>query len=63
VFLSANGDHVSFRWKDRAKGDAPRVETISGVEKHRRHGGVLDATSAASEARRLSSRGALRINS
>jgi hypothetical protein len=28
---------VSFRWKDRAKGDAPRVETIPGAEFVRRY--------------------------
>ena len=26
------GDNVTFRWKDRANGDAPRTETIPGVE-------------------------------
>ena len=27
-----HGDNVTFRWKDRAQGGAPRVETVSGVE-------------------------------
>ena len=30
--IGMNNDQVSFRWKDRAKGGAPRVDTISGVE-------------------------------
>jgi hypothetical protein len=29
---SITDTHVSFRWKDRAHGDAPRLETLSGVE-------------------------------
>jgi hypothetical protein len=29
---SVTDTHVSFRWKDRAKGNAPRVDTIPGVE-------------------------------
>jgi hypothetical protein len=27
-----DGDNVTFRWKDRANGDAPRTETIPGTE-------------------------------
>ena len=30
--LSITESHVSFRWKDRAHGDAQRVETLEGVE-------------------------------
>ena len=30
--IGMDNDQVSFRWKDRAKGGAPRVESISGVE-------------------------------
>lgn len=30
--IGINNDQVSFRWKDRAKGGAPQVESISGVE-------------------------------
>ena len=30
--LSVSDTHVSFRWKDRANGDARRVETIAGAE-------------------------------
>jgi hypothetical protein len=30
--LSVTDTHVSFRWKDRAHGDAPRVETLEGAE-------------------------------
>ena len=30
--LSVTDTHVSFRWKDRANGDAPRVETLEGAE-------------------------------
>ena len=30
--VSITDTHVSFRWKDRAKGDAPRIETIEGGE-------------------------------
>ena len=30
--VGINGDSVTFRWKDRAKGGAARVETVSGVE-------------------------------
>ena len=30
--LSITDTHVSFRWKDRAKGNAPRVETLEGAE-------------------------------
>lgn len=30
--VGINGGNVTFRWKDRAKGGAPRVETVSGVE-------------------------------
>ena len=30
--LSVSDTHVSFRWKDRAKGDAQRVETLEGAE-------------------------------
>ncbi|MBP7951443.1 MAG: transposase, partial [Verrucomicrobiales bacterium] len=30
--VSITDTHVSFRFKDRAKGDAPRVETITGAE-------------------------------
>lgn len=30
--LSITDSHVSFRWKDRANGDAPQIETIPGVE-------------------------------
>ena len=30
--IGIDHDQVSFRWKDRAKSDAQRVETISGVE-------------------------------
>lgn len=30
--LSITDTHVSFRWKDRANGDAQRVETIEGAE-------------------------------
>lgn len=30
--IGIHGDQVSFRWKDRSKGDALRVETIAGVE-------------------------------
>ena len=30
--VSITDTHVSFRYKDRAKGDAPRVETITGAE-------------------------------
>jgi hypothetical protein len=30
--VSITDTHVSFRWKDRAKGDAPRTETIEGEE-------------------------------
>lgn len=38
--LSSNDTHVTFRWKDRANNDAPRVETIPGeefVERYLRH--------------------------
>ena len=41
--VSIGGDSVSFRWKDRAHGGITRIETIPGLEKHRRAGGVLDA--------------------
>jgi len=30
--LSVSDTHVSFRWKDRANGDAQRVETLEGAE-------------------------------
>ena len=30
--IGVEGEEMSFRWKDRAKGDAPRIETIPGVE-------------------------------
>lgn len=30
--VSITDTHVSFRWKDRAKGDAPRIETVEGEE-------------------------------
>jgi hypothetical protein len=30
--LSVTDTHVSFRWKDRANGDAPGIETIPGAE-------------------------------
>lgn len=30
--LSLTDTHVSFRWKDRAKGDSSRIETIAGSE-------------------------------
>jgi hypothetical protein len=30
--VGIDGDNVTFRWKDRAQGNAPRVETVSGVE-------------------------------
>ena len=30
--ISVSDTHVSFRWKDRAKGDAMRVETLEGAE-------------------------------
>ena len=30
--IGIDNDNVAFRWKDRANGDAPRVESISGVE-------------------------------
>ncbi|MBP7951803.1 MAG: transposase, partial [Verrucomicrobiales bacterium] len=30
--VSVTDTHVTFRYKDRAKGDAPRVETITGAE-------------------------------
>jgi hypothetical protein len=30
--LSVSDTHVSFRWKDRANGGAPRVETLEGAE-------------------------------
>jgi hypothetical protein len=30
--LSISDTHVSFRYKDRARGDAPRVETVTGAE-------------------------------
>jgi Putative transposase/Transposase zinc-binding domain len=30
--IGMGNEQVSFRWKDRAKGGAPRVESISGVE-------------------------------
>lgn len=30
--VSVTDTHVSFRWKDRAKGDAMRVETVEGAE-------------------------------
>jgi hypothetical protein len=30
--ISITDTHVSFRYKDRAKGDAPRVETLTGAE-------------------------------
>jgi hypothetical protein len=35
--LSITDRHVSFRWKDRANGDAQRIETIEGVEFVKRH--------------------------
>jgi len=35
--LGINGDQVTFRWKDRANGDAKRIDTISGVEFVRRY--------------------------
>ena len=35
--LSVSDTHVSFRWKDRANGDAQRVETIEGAEFVRRY--------------------------
>ena len=30
--LSITDTHVSFRWKDRANGDAPKTETLTGTE-------------------------------
>jgi hypothetical protein len=30
--VGIDGDNVTFRWKDRANGGAPRLETVSGVE-------------------------------
>jgi len=30
--VSITDTHVSFRWKDRANGDAPRIETLEGAE-------------------------------
>ena len=41
--VSIGGDSVSFRWKDRAHGGVTRIDTIPGLEIHRRAGGVLDA--------------------
>lgn len=35
--LSITETHVAFRWKDRANGDAPRVETLEGAEFIRRY--------------------------
>jgi hypothetical protein len=35
--VGINGDNVTFRWKDRANGDAKRTDTISGVEFARRY--------------------------
>jgi len=38
--VSITDTHVSFRWKDRAKGGAPRIETIAGrefVKRYLRH--------------------------
>lgn len=35
--LSVTETHVTFRWKDRAKGNAPRTETIEGKEFVRRY--------------------------
>lgn len=38
--ISITDTHVSFRWKDRAKGDAPRTETVEGgefVKRYLRH--------------------------
>lgn len=35
--ISATDTHVSFRWKDRANGNAQRIETIEGVKFVRRY--------------------------
>jgi hypothetical protein len=35
--VGMSGDHVTFRWKDRANGGAPRTETLTGVEFVRRY--------------------------
>ena len=35
--ISISDSHVSFRWKDRANGNAPKVETLEGVEFVRRY--------------------------
>jgi hypothetical protein len=35
--VGVEGDRVMFRWKDRANGGAPRIETLTGVEFIRRY--------------------------
>ena len=35
--VGINGDNVTFRWKDRANGGAPRTETLPGVDFVRRY--------------------------